>query len=225
MDTDNLELKKRSRRRLVGAAALALLAALLLPMVMDQEPRAPSQDIQITIPDRDAELSRPIASRAPANAEPDVAPPPQELAPAPPASGESPAPAVTRPQPIPAPTPAPAPAPAAQPVKPVPAPAQTVAPAKPPQDEADRVRAILEGKAPPPSTTGDGFIVQVAAFGEAGKAAALVSELKDKGFSAYTEKAGSVTRVRVGPFAVRAEADRAADRLKALGQSPVVAAR
>jgi DedD protein len=225
MDTDNLELKKRSRRRLVGAAALALLAALLLPMVMDQEPRAPSQDIQITIPDRDAELSRPIASRAPANAEPDVAPPPQELAPAPPASGESPAPAVTRPQPIPAPTPAPAPAPAAQPVKPVPAPAQTVAPAKPPQDEADRVRAILEGKVPPPSTTGDGFIVQVAAFGEAGKAAALVSELKDKGFSAYTEKAGSVTRVRVGPFAVRAEADRAADRLKALGQSPVVAAR
>lgn len=225
MDTDNLELKKRSRRRLVGAAALALLAALLLPMVMDQEPRAPSQDIQITIPDRDAELSRPIASRAPANAEPDVAPPPQELAPAPPASGESPAPAVTRPQPIPAPTPAPAPAPAAQPVKPVPAPAQTVAPAKPPQDEADRVRAILEGKVPPPLTTGDGFIVQVAAFGEAGKAAALVSELKDKGFSAYTEKAGSVTRVRVGPFAVRAEADRAADRLKALGQSPVVAAR
>jgi len=100
-----------------------------------------------------------------------------------------------------------------------------VAPAKPPQDEADRVRAILEGKVPPPSTTGDGFIVQVAAFGEAGKAAALVSELKDKGFSAYTEKAGSVTRVRVGPFAVRAEADRAADRLKALGQSPVVAAR
>ncbi|MBC9072205.1 SPOR domain-containing protein [Thauera sp. CAU 1555] len=218
MDTDNLELKKRSRRRLVGAAALALLAAILLPMVMDQEPRAPSQDIQITIPNRDAELSRPIAGRAPADPEPDVAPPPQEQPPAQ-TPAEAPAPSAAA-----APAPPAAPAPAAQPSAPAAPPAQA-APAKPPRDEADRVRAILEGKVPPPPAAGDGFVVQVAAFGEAGKASALASELKAKGFSAYTEKAGSVTRVRVGPFAARAEADRAAERLKALGQSPVVAAR
>ncbi len=47
-----LELKKRARRRLVGAAALALLAAVILPMVMDHEPRQPAQDVQITIPRR-----------------------------------------------------------------------------------------------------------------------------------------------------------------------------
>ena len=40
-----LELKKRARRRLVGAAALALLAAVVLPMVMDHEPRQPAQDV------------------------------------------------------------------------------------------------------------------------------------------------------------------------------------
>jgi DedD protein len=51
-----LELKKRARRRLVGAAALAVLAAVVLPMVMDQAPKqqAPVQDIQIRIPAQDA---------------------------------------------------------------------------------------------------------------------------------------------------------------------------
>lgn len=63
-DADNLEIKKRARRRLVGAAALALLAAVVLPMMMDQEPRPVSQDIQVSIPDREADsaLSRPIAN-------------------------------------------------------------------------------------------------------------------------------------------------------------------
>ncbi|WP_341648746.1 hypothetical protein [Thauera humireducens] len=49
-DAENLEIKKRARRRLVGAVALALLAAVVLPMMMDQEPRPASGDIQITIP-------------------------------------------------------------------------------------------------------------------------------------------------------------------------------
>ncbi len=50
-----LELKKRARRRLVGAAALAVLAAIVLPMVMDQTPKQqPAQDIQIRIPAQDA---------------------------------------------------------------------------------------------------------------------------------------------------------------------------
>jgi len=213
MDTDNLELKKRSRRRLVGAAALALLAAILLPMVMDQEPHAPSQDIQITIPNRDAEISRPIAGRAPVDPEPDLPPPPQEQ---PPAQTPQQAPATVTAEKPPASPPAP---PSARTASPHPT------PAKPPMDEAARVRAILEGKVPPPPAAGDGFIVQVAAFGEAGKASALANELKAKGFPAYTESAGAVTRVRVGPYGARAEANRAAERLKALGQSPVVAAR
>ena len=42
--------KKRARRRLVGAVALALLAATVLPMVMDHEPRSVGQDIDIRIP-------------------------------------------------------------------------------------------------------------------------------------------------------------------------------
>ncbi len=48
-----LPLKKRARRRLVGAIALAVLAAVVLPMVMDQAPQAPVQDVQIRIPGQD----------------------------------------------------------------------------------------------------------------------------------------------------------------------------
>ena len=46
-------LKKRARRRLIGAAALALFAAIVLPMVMDHQPPAPLKDIQVRIPSPD----------------------------------------------------------------------------------------------------------------------------------------------------------------------------
>ncbi len=45
-----LQLKKRARRRLVGAVAFAGLAAVVLPMVMDEEPKKPVQDVQLKIP-------------------------------------------------------------------------------------------------------------------------------------------------------------------------------
>ncbi|HEX5393059.1 MAG TPA: SPOR domain-containing protein [Rhodocyclaceae bacterium] len=55
---DQLDLKKRARRRLVGAAALALLAVIVLPVVMDREPKPATQDILVRIPSQDgAELA------------------------------------------------------------------------------------------------------------------------------------------------------------------------
>ena len=48
-----LQLKKRARRRLVGAVAFAGLAAVVLPMVMDEEPKQQVQDVQIRIPGQD----------------------------------------------------------------------------------------------------------------------------------------------------------------------------
>lgn len=47
------QLKKRARRRLIGAAAMALLAAIILPMVMDHQPAPPLKDIQVRIPSPD----------------------------------------------------------------------------------------------------------------------------------------------------------------------------
>jgi DedD protein len=45
--------KKRARRRLVGAVALALAAAVGLPMLMDSEPKQLAGDIAIEIPAKD----------------------------------------------------------------------------------------------------------------------------------------------------------------------------
>src|SRR5690349_10799364 len=45
--------KKRARRRLVGAIALALAAAVGLPMLLDSEPRPLSGDIAIQIPSKE----------------------------------------------------------------------------------------------------------------------------------------------------------------------------
>jgi DedD protein len=57
--------KKRARRRLVGAIALALAAAVGLPMLLDSEPKPLAGDIAIQIPAKDkaAPLPVPAADR------------------------------------------------------------------------------------------------------------------------------------------------------------------
>ena len=51
---EELQLKKRARRRLVGAVALVAAVAVVLPMVLDSEPKPTSQEINIQIPSPDA---------------------------------------------------------------------------------------------------------------------------------------------------------------------------
>jgi DedD protein len=50
-DVDTL--KRRGRRRLVGAIALVLLAIIVLPMVFDREPRQVSPPVSVRIPGED----------------------------------------------------------------------------------------------------------------------------------------------------------------------------
>lgn len=68
-------LKRRGRRRLVGAIALVLLAAIVLPMVFDPEPKFSAPPVSVRIPGEDD------AGFAP-KAHPKVQPPPA-VAPAP----------------------------------------------------------------------------------------------------------------------------------------------
>jgi DedD protein len=68
------------------------------------------------------------------------------------------------------------------------------------------------------AATNERFIVQIGAFAEVGKA----NEIKGKlGAGAFTQtvdtKDGKRTRVRMGPFKSREEAEKAAARAKALG--------
>ncbi len=63
---EELQLKKRARRRLVGAIALVLLVVVFLPMFLDSEPKPLNQDIAIIIPP----LPGPDSSSRPATAAP-----------------------------------------------------------------------------------------------------------------------------------------------------------
>lgn len=88
--------KKRARRRLVGAIALALAAAVGLPMLLDSTPKPLAGDIAIDIPAKDKAPALPVPA-APADAAASAAasapatPPATAAAPAAPA----PAPAVS----------------------------------------------------------------------------------------------------------------------------------
>ena len=103
--------------------------------------------------------------------------------------------------------------------------AETKPPAAHPSDDGRRAQALLEGKetAPAPkaaaSDTGR-FIVQVGAFADATKARETRLKVEKAGLTTYTHIAetaeGKRIRVRVGPFTNRAEAEKAAARIRVL---------
>lgn len=134
-------------------------------------------------------------------------------------------PAAPKPAPAkPAEKPVAAPKPAATPPAPVAAPVVQPPPVKPASvrnDEAARARALLEGRPsePPRQNRADQgrFIVQVGAYTDAAKAQEVRAQIEMLGLRTYTQVAqtptGRATRVRVGPFNSRADADKAAARI------------
>src|SRR5205085_2639763 len=73
-------LKRRGRRRLVGAVALVLLAVIVLPMVFDPEPKSTLAPVEVRIP---GENDTAFAPKSPPKPAPKVEP---KAEPAPPAS-------------------------------------------------------------------------------------------------------------------------------------------
>jgi DedD protein len=47
---DEINIKRKARRRLIGAIALVLMVIVILPMVLDSEPKITGQDIDLRIP-------------------------------------------------------------------------------------------------------------------------------------------------------------------------------
>jgi DedD protein len=91
-------------------------------------------------------------------------------------------------------------------------------------DEASRAKAILEGRAEPkPEAKKDSgrFVVQVAALATQDKVDELQDKLRSAGISSFTQKVstdgGSRTRIRVGPFSSKEEADRVRAKLSRIG--------
>ena len=224
LSDEELQLKKRARRRLVGAIALVLLIVVFLPMILDSEPKPLNQDIAITIPPIPKPESMPqtpahATGAAPKPAMPHVAGLP-EAAPsvqsgsasgvegATALKGETPRPDVKSSPDIKTDA-----KPEAKPA-PKPVPKHDVRPSQPSHAAA----------------SDESFVVQLGAFSNAANARALQKKLQDNKFKAYTElvrNAGADrTRVRVGPYASRDAADKARDRLKSMkliiGEAAVV---
>jgi DedD protein len=223
------ELKRRARRRLVGAIVLALAAAVLLPLLLENEPKPLGDEVSIQIPPVDngkfvnplspgkggtvkgsaeesAKKAAPAADSAPAVTQPAPAPPPGEEKRS---DTSSAAPANAPPGP-PASTPAPPPA---------------TAPAEAKKEALPEPKAGGNQSGAPPAASG--FVVQVAAFTDRYGARAQARKLKAAGFPAYVESVpngnSELQRVRVGPYPSRDAADAARAKLKAAGYDAIVA--
>jgi len=96
----------------------------------------------------------------------------------------------------------------------------------PPQ--GDKAQALLDGKDPAKSATPAAarYTVQVGAFADGQKAQEARTVLEKAGIRTYTQVVvtadGKRTRVRIGPFPSRAEADKAAARVREAGVTPAV---
>ncbi len=247
---ENIEVvRRRARYRLIGAVVLVLFAVVGFPLVFDTQPRPVAVDTPIVIPDRQAVAPLTAAAPTPASQAPakpwKIAPEtlstqagldpreevvqPSASAPVPAVANEAKPESAEKPKDKQADKPKEKPeaghakddAKAAQTAKDkADAEAKTKNKSK---SDADKAKALLEGK----SAASERVIIQVGAFSDAAKLREVRQKLEKGGFKTYTQvvegKDGkSTTRVRVGPFDSREEADKAAARIRKLDLSPAI---
>ncbi|NCA26767.1 MAG: sporulation protein [Methylophilaceae bacterium] len=219
-----LQFKKRARRRLVGAVALVLLMIILLPMVLeDRTAQTPKEDIVISIPSQDTQT---LDNKAPDEKTPDtpaasqaVAPAPiqQEVAPSAPANNSVAANANV----------------AAETNKPTPA--EVTAKPEAPKPEAPKVEPTKAATADnasdaktedkKPESTGT-YYVQVGVFSDPDNVKQMQDKLSTKGLKSRTElidtAKGKKTRLRVGPFNSKKDAEGALEKMKSVSLTGMI---
>lgn len=209
-----------ARRRLIGATVLLGIGVVGFPLLFETQPRPVAIDIPIEIPRKDGApaLVLPPAVTAPAAAPAaKVASVPAEIVERSADEGRELAASAPALKPSAKSTPKPASAASLVPAKPLPS-------APKPADDGGRARALLDGEtsaSSAPSAPSARVVVQVGAFADAGKLAEVRHKLEKLGLKTYTQvvevEGSKRTRVRVGPFDNRAEADKAAARIRAAG--------
>jgi DedD protein len=204
-------MRKRARHRLMGAVVLVLTAVVVFPLLVDKQPRPVAVDIPIEIPDKNK--VRPLETEV-AEAQKDS----QKTAPVAPETSSPSVPAVSA---VPASPGATVTAPVAKAEEVLTTPESKV-------KEAARAEALLAGKEPANKepankdapANGERYIVQFGAYAENDKAQEARRKVESTGLKTYTHvietKEGRRIRARVGPFASKAEAEQAADKIKKL---------
>ena len=202
-------LRRRARHRLIGATVLVIIGVVGFPLVFDTQPRPVSVDIAVDIPDRIK--TKPMVSASSATKQAplatDAALSPKEEVVASAKKEETPTPAASQTALATTPVPPPISTKAAEPAK-TPEPAVVVMPT---------ANAAVEGPR---------FVVQIGAFAEDVKVKEVRLKLEKAGFKTYTNvantKEGPRTRVRVGPFTSKDEAEKIANKIKQLQLQPQV---
>lgn len=227
--TESVEvMRKRARHRLIGAAVLVLAGVIGFPLLFDNQPRPIAVDIPIEIPDKTK--VKPLTATPPAPSTPVASGSVETVLPSAPAAQTGKVvdkPAAVTPE-KPAVVPEPKPAVAEPKPAPTPAPVAPVTPVKPTDggapraDDGAKARALLEGKEPEKKAEAavGRFIVQVGAYSDVAKAREARLKVEKAGLKTYTQvvepKEGKRIRVRVGPFETKADAEKAADKIKKL---------
>lgn len=226
-DTDHdqeLSLKKRARRRLVGAVGLVLLMVGVLPMVLqDRASLTPNSAIKITMAGVDAGVVEPIAPPAPL-----VAPPLPSVSPlaaevtanSNPAANDNMASAATAPI-------KPAESPLEKPI-------EKSIDAKPdnkplelkPQSAAAAPAKAEDGAVTEPAKSG--FAIQIGVYSAMASVTELESKLKQAGYSTSIKKVstdkGEKLRLRTGDYPTRQQAAQAMLKLQSLNIQGMVVA-
>lgn len=223
--------RSRARQRLIGATVLLGIGVIGFPLLFETQPRPIAVDIPIEIPRKEGAPLLGLPAPAPA------------LSPASAAvlAAEATAPDAERPAPRPGSAAATKAAPdeiveradeagreagpkaVATAPPPRTAAASAVAASKPtaarPVDDGARAQSLLNGQAA--SAPATRVVVQVGAYSDADKLREARQKLEKLGLKTYTQvvevDGAKRTRVRVGPFETRADADKAAARIKAAG--------
>ena len=265
-----IQLRKRARRRLVGAVVIVSAATLVLWNVIDGQPQTEMHPEKVDIvasgavggvraraPEPAPVAAVPGPGASPADALPPTVPAAEPVSPAPatptaeparpvPAAPEATAPKVAEPKPVepkgverkpdskPAAKPADKPAePAKEKKKPDPAAilndmADADVPAPKPRAKADKPAQDkpAQDKADDKSAKSGRYLIQVAALSDPAKAAELKDKLAGAGVSASVSQVstskGTVSRIRVGPFASEAEARTALTKIQKAGLSGIL---
>ncbi len=196
-----LNLKKRARRRLVGAIALVLLMIIVLPMILkDRAATNPQDKITISLPGE----QQTVTPAAPSDFDSSIVP--AEPATTPPSSETT--------EPTAAPTTAPIVDPEAAATKPEPAKDTPVKEAPAKETPKPKVEAAHH------------FYVQIGVFSDEANVKQLQGKLSDLGYKSQTEKIdtakGKKIRLKTQLFADRNEAAIALENIKDSGLTGMV---
>lgn len=209
LNEQEIQFKKRARRRLVGAIALVLLMITILPMVLDDRAaKTQQQEIAITIPSQDGtDFTSKVVPVVP------VKPLPESSLDNLPGDKSDSGNTVEE-------LPKPQPQHSGASEMPIEKPAQTEA-AKPATAKTEPAQPTLAD-----ANKTDGFVVQIGVFSDAANVKKLQQKLQALGYKSSTEKLetpkGEKIRLRTAPFPNRAQAEDALIAIKDSGLSGMV---